>query len=114
MSLYKDSVKTLTVTQARKNLSHWLRLAKAGEEIGIVDGADIVALRPVRVTAVDYMESEYGLTRAEADAAAGRILSEAAEARRRGRLVTLEEAIAHAPRSAHPKGRGRTQSSRAS
>ncbi len=42
-------MQTLTVTQARKNLSKWLVRAKAGEEIGIVNGADIIALRPVVV-----------------------------------------------------------------
>lgn len=47
---------TLTVTQARQNLSGWLRRAAAGEEIGIIDGNRIVALRPVTVTAVDFEE----------------------------------------------------------
>ena len=45
---------TLTVTEARKNLSGWIRRAKAGEEIGIIDGNQIVALRPVTVTAIDF------------------------------------------------------------
>lgn len=47
---------TLTVTQARKNLSGWIRRATAGEEIGIIDGNKIVALRPVTVTAIDFEE----------------------------------------------------------
>ena len=47
---------TLTVTQARKNLSSWLRRARAGEEIGIIDGNQIIALRPVTVTAIDFEE----------------------------------------------------------
>jgi antitoxin (DNA-binding transcriptional repressor) of toxin-antitoxin stability system len=47
---------TLTVTEARKNLSGWLRRATAGEEIGIIDGNKIIALRPVTVTAVDFEE----------------------------------------------------------
>lgn len=47
---------TLTITQARKNLSGWLRRAEAGEEIGIIDGNKIVALRPVTVTAIDFEE----------------------------------------------------------
>ncbi len=45
-----------TVTQARKNLSGWLRRARAGEEIGIIDGNQIIALRPVTVTAIDFDE----------------------------------------------------------
>lgn len=47
---------TLTVTEARKNLSGWIRRATAGEEIGIIDGNKIIALRPVTVTAVDVEE----------------------------------------------------------
>jgi antitoxin (DNA-binding transcriptional repressor) of toxin-antitoxin stability system len=47
---------TLTVTQARKNLTGWLRRAEAGEEIGIIDGNKIIALRPVTVTAIDFEE----------------------------------------------------------
>lgn len=47
---------TLTVTEARKNLSGWLRRATAGEEIGIIDGNRIIALRPVTVTAIDFDE----------------------------------------------------------
>ena len=47
-------MKTLTITEARKNLSSWIRRAKSGEEIGIIDGNTIVALRPVIVSAIDY------------------------------------------------------------
>jgi antitoxin (DNA-binding transcriptional repressor) of toxin-antitoxin stability system len=47
---------TLTVTEARKNLSGWIRRATAGEEIGIIDGNKIIALRPVTVTAIDFEE----------------------------------------------------------
>ncbi len=88
-------MQTLTVTQARKNLSKWLRRAKAGEEIGIVNGADIIALRPVVVTAADYMETEYQMTTDEADAAAARILAEAAKERRGRHLVSLEANSGH-------------------
>lgn len=51
---------TLTVTQARKNLTGWLRRAEAGEEIGIIDGNKIIALRPVTVTAIDFEEIPVG------------------------------------------------------
>ena len=47
---------TLTVTEARKNLSGWIRRARAGEEIGIIDGNQIFAIRPVTVTAIDFEE----------------------------------------------------------
>jgi antitoxin (DNA-binding transcriptional repressor) of toxin-antitoxin stability system len=101
-------MQTLTVTEARKNLSMWLRRAKAGEEIGIVDGADIIALRPVAVTAVDYLETEYRLTKKEADAAAARILSEAERERRTGQLIPIEEFLSHASSRPHKTRRRRT------
>ncbi|HXQ82301.1 MAG TPA: hypothetical protein VN775_13365 [Opitutaceae bacterium] len=94
-------MQTLTVTEARKNLSMWLRRAKRGEEIGIVDGADIIALRPVAVTAADYMETEYRLTKSEADADAARISSEAERERRDGRLISLEDFLPHASSRSH-------------
>ena len=37
--LYKDSMKTLTITDAKKNLGRWLVAAARGEDIGIVCGA---------------------------------------------------------------------------
>ena len=49
---------TLTVTEARRNLSSWLRRAKAGEDIGIIDGNRIIALRPVEVVSVDTLKVE--------------------------------------------------------
>jgi antitoxin (DNA-binding transcriptional repressor) of toxin-antitoxin stability system len=55
-------MKTLTATEARKNLTHWLKAAKNGQDIGIVYGADIFALRPVPVQAVDYAQREYGVS----------------------------------------------------
>ena len=51
-------MKTLTVTEARKNLSGWLRRAKAGEDIGIIEGNRIIALRPVEVTSLDRIQVE--------------------------------------------------------
>ena len=61
--LYWDdikSMKTLTITDAKKNLGHWLAAAARGEDIGIVCGADIVALRKVDVESTDYAQREYG------------------------------------------------------
>ncbi len=55
-SLHIVYMKTLTVTEARKNLSSWLRRAKAGEDIGIIDGNRIIALRPVEVISADRVE----------------------------------------------------------
>jgi len=60
--LYKDYMKTLTITDAKKNLGRWLAAAARGEDIGIVCGADIVALRKVDVESTDYAQREYGAT----------------------------------------------------
>ena len=59
-SLYKVFMKTLTITDAKKNLGRWLTAAARGEDIGIVCGADIVALRKVNVESTDYAQREYG------------------------------------------------------
>jgi len=59
------SMTTLTPTKARTNLSAWLRRALAGEDIGIMINGKIVALRPVEVASVDYVEKEYGLSASE-------------------------------------------------
>lgn len=56
---------TLTITKARANLSAILEKAKRGEDIGIVSGDQIVALRPVTVSSDDYARLEYGVTPAE-------------------------------------------------
>ena len=55
-------MKTLTITKARANLSALLEEAKRGEDIGIVSGDQIVALRPVTVSSDDYAWREYGAT----------------------------------------------------
>ncbi len=55
-------MKTLTITDAKKNLGRWLAAAARGEDIGIVCGADIVALRKVNVESMDYAQREYNAT----------------------------------------------------
>ena len=62
IGLYKVPMKTLTITDAKKNLSRWLAAASRGEDIGIVCGADIIALRKVEVESTDYAQREYGAT----------------------------------------------------
>src|SRR5262245_64836072 len=47
LGLYKDRMKTLTITDAKKNLGRWLVAASRGEDVGIVCGADIIALSKV-------------------------------------------------------------------
>ncbi len=58
-------MKTLTITDAKKNLGQWLMAAARGEDVGIISGADIIALRKVDVESTDYALREYGLTQAE-------------------------------------------------
>ena len=54
---------TLSPTKARSNLTAWLKKAAAGEDIGILFGDKVIALRPVEVESADYAWTEYGLTR---------------------------------------------------
>ncbi len=55
-------MKTLTITDAKKNLGRWLSAAARGQDIGIVCGADIIALRKVEVESTDYAQREYAAT----------------------------------------------------
>ena len=70
------TMKTLTITSARQNLGAWLARAARGEEIGIISGAQVIALRPVAIAAADYAEQEYRLTKAELAKAAEKIHEE--------------------------------------
>jgi antitoxin (DNA-binding transcriptional repressor) of toxin-antitoxin stability system len=58
---------TLSPTQARVNLSSLLKRAAQGEDIGILHGDTVIALRPVTVHADDYALREYGVTERELD-----------------------------------------------
>lgn len=73
-------MQTLTVTKARQNLGSWLKRAAAGEEIGVIFGDKVIALRPVEVFAADYAEREYGLTATEVAGAVKRLATEVATA----------------------------------
>jgi antitoxin (DNA-binding transcriptional repressor) of toxin-antitoxin stability system len=53
---------TLSPTQARVNLSSLLKRAAQGEDIGILHGDKVIALRPVTIHADDYVLREYGAT----------------------------------------------------
>ena len=55
-------MKTLTITEAKRNLGRWLEAAAGGEDIGIITGANIIALRKVEVESTDYARREYGAT----------------------------------------------------
>jgi antitoxin (DNA-binding transcriptional repressor) of toxin-antitoxin stability system len=58
---------TLSPTQARVNLSSLLKRAANGEDIGILHGDKVIALRPVSIHADDYALREYGVTERELD-----------------------------------------------
>lgn len=92
---------TLSPTKARANLTHWLKKASAGEDIGILCGDKVIALRPVRVVSADsdYAKREYGVTDAELDAFVKRTDAEIKQDRRAGRITKykgdLRAAIKH-------------------
>ena len=73
---FNAKMKTLTITSARQNPGAWLARAARGEEIGIISGAQVIALRPVAIAAADYAEQEYRLTKAELAKAAEKIHEE--------------------------------------
>ena len=77
---------TLTVTDARQNLGSWIKKAIAGEDVGILYGGKVVALRPVEVESTDYAMREYGVTAAELDRFAKRVYEETEKERKAGRL----------------------------
>jgi hypothetical protein len=80
-------MKTLTITEGRGRLGHWLKKATEGEDVGFIFEGKIVALRPVEVTSTDYALQEYGLTPAEMAKAEKRINTEIKTARKRGEMT---------------------------
>ena len=57
LALVLPNVKTVTITEAKKHLGAYLKEAAAGQNIGIICGNRIVALRPVEVTSLDLEEA---------------------------------------------------------
>jgi len=86
--LYCDDMTTLSPTKARANLTHWLKRAAAGEDVGILCGDKVIALRPVQVFSADsdYAKHEYGVTDIELDAFVKRMDAELERDRKAGRL----------------------------
>ena len=80
---------TLTITDAKKNLGKWLNAAVKGEDIGILAGATVVALRPVEVEATDYAWREYGVTPSQLDAFIAADNARIDKKRREGKFLTL-------------------------
>ena len=81
-----DDMTTLAITKARANLSELLERAKRGEDIGIVSGDQIVALRPVTVSSDDYAWREYGATPAELARFEKRAEQRISKERKRGKI----------------------------
>jgi antitoxin (DNA-binding transcriptional repressor) of toxin-antitoxin stability system len=87
---------TVTLTQAQARLPALVRRAKQGEDIAIMVGNQIVALRVVPVVSVDvqpltpeYVTDEYGVTREELKRFRREQTKANADARRRGAVVTF-------------------------
>jgi antitoxin (DNA-binding transcriptional repressor) of toxin-antitoxin stability system len=82
-------MKTLTITEVKKNLSRWLRAAAHGEDIGIVSGADVIALRKVEVESTDYAWRQYGATSEEVAGYEQAAVAEHERLRQSGKLEYL-------------------------
>ncbi len=87
-----DHMKTLTITDAKKNLSRWLSAAARGEDVGIICGADIIALRKVAVESTDYTQREYGVTPEQVTALDKATDKRYRQLKRSGKLVTITAA----------------------
>jgi hypothetical protein len=79
-------MKTLTITQARKNLGQICEEAGRGKAVGIIWGHQIFQLKPVEVVAwgETYVAKEYGVSGAEMDAFVARADAEVARKEKRG------------------------------
>ncbi|MFY9824253.1 MAG: hypothetical protein WAM82_22955 [Thermoanaerobaculia bacterium] len=86
---YNASMKTLTFTEARKNLSHWLAAAAGGDDVGIILGANVIALRKVEVESTDFAQREYGATPEQVAALQEAVDDRYRRLRRSGKLKTV-------------------------
>jgi antitoxin (DNA-binding transcriptional repressor) of toxin-antitoxin stability system len=77
---------TLSPTQARANLSSLLKRAAKGEDIGILHGDQVIALRPVKVHSDDYAIREYGVTEADLNRFVKRMDKQIARERKSGAI----------------------------
>jgi len=91
---------TLTITDAKKNLGKWLSAAVHGEDVGIISGAAIVALKPVKVRIAhpveireidyEYARQEYGVTKTELNRFKKRCEADYQKAKREGAFIRIE------------------------
>jgi antitoxin (DNA-binding transcriptional repressor) of toxin-antitoxin stability system len=79
-------MKTLSPTKARSNLSALLKRAANGEDIGILHGDQVIALRPVTVHSDDYALREYGVSEKELDRFVKRMNRRVAQERKKGTI----------------------------
>src|SRR5215472_17539048 len=86
ISSYYRRMTTLSPTRARANLTSLLKRAANGEDIGILHGDKIIALRPVTVHSDDYALQEYGVTEKELDRFVKRMDKRIARARKAGTI----------------------------
>jgi hypothetical protein len=82
-------MKTLSITEARKNLGRLCEAAGRGEAVGIISGSRIFQLKAVAVVAWDdtYAAREYGVTAEEMDAFTRRAEAEITLKEKRGGYV---------------------------
>ena len=90
-------MKTVTLAQAQAKLPALVKRAQRGEDIGIVAGSRVVALRLVPVISADiqpltpeYAAQEYGVTPEELARFKDRQSKANATARRQGRITRYE------------------------
>ncbi|MEI7732625.1 MAG: hypothetical protein WCO56_23840 [Verrucomicrobiota bacterium] len=79
-------MKTLSVTEGRRQLGQWCKRAIAGEDIAFTMDGVLVALRPVRVYSEDYALAEYDVSPEQADRAVAFIEADIKKARKAGKL----------------------------
>ena len=82
-------MQTLSPTKARSNLTFWLKAAACGEDVGILYGDQIIALRPVSVESTDYALREYGATNADVERLSQKAHEEIQKNRRSGTLKSF-------------------------
>ncbi len=78
---------TVSPAQARANLTSLLKRAAKGEDIGILHGDQVIALRPVTLHSDDYALQEYGVTEKELDRFVRRMDKRIACDRRAGKMT---------------------------
>ena len=82
-------MRTLTITDAKKNLGRLLDAAARGHDIGIIRGSEIIALRRVEVESTDYAQREYAATPEQIAAFADTTEKRYRRLKRSGKLVTV-------------------------